>query len=70
MRESLQTADTETVAFRIRRDRKYEVAAAAARRDESPSDWLRRAVELALEEEWLALGRTAPQPGKDRGAVR
>ncbi len=56
MQKAMQTVETRTVAFRVPVDRKHEVYAAAARRNELPSDWLRRAVEQALEEEHLALG--------------
>lgn len=40
-----------TIAFRTSEQVKHLVRAAAARRDEFPSEWLRRAVRAALQDE-------------------
>lgn len=46
-----QTRKRETVAFRVPEDRKHMMRAAAARRDEFLSDWLRRAADAQLRRE-------------------
>ncbi len=42
-----------TLAFRVPADRRYRVLAAAVRRRELPSDWLRRVTDQALVREGL-----------------
>lgn len=51
-----QTRKPETVAFRVPEDRKHMMRAAAARRDEFLSDWLRRAAEEQLRREIREMG--------------
>jgi len=51
MKETRQTAHTETVAFRVPEARKHLYRAAAARRRVFLSDWLRGAAESALAEQ-------------------
>ena len=43
----------DTLAFRVARDRRYRVLAAAARHGEMTSDWLRRVTDEALRREGL-----------------
>lgn len=47
----------EVVSFRVPADRKHLIKAAASRRDEFVSEWLRRAAERQLSEE-LQLGES------------